>query len=149
MAHRIRLARLSLSIVEGAAQLIALLAADHVHRVPEVGRPHLVRDVLEHANNLSTLDLIEELTAELGVVALLIDREGALAYYSDTAIGRGDQIFERLLRVAREQRDVRHTLKLDVLPRLRIGTAVRARWLSLFLVPPIQPRRLFARGLDW
>src|SRR5438270_101289 len=61
VAHGVHLGGLSLSIIEGAAQVVALGTADHVERAPELRRAHLVRDVLQHAGDLSALDLVEEL----------------------------------------------------------------------------------------
>src|SRR5262249_36544679 len=75
VAHRADLPGLSLPVEEARAHRVARLSADHVHRVPELWRLHLIRDVLEHAVELSALDLVEHLTAELRVVALLVDRE--------------------------------------------------------------------------
>src|SRR3954467_1368721 len=52
VAHRVDLARLALAVEEARAHLVALPSTDHVHRVPELGGPHLVGDVLEHADEL-------------------------------------------------------------------------------------------------
>src|SRR5919112_4001710 len=92
MAHRVHLARLPLPIEEAAAELVAGLPADHVHRVPEVRRAHLVGDVLEHAGDLAAADLVELLPAELRVEALLIDGERPVADDADAAIRRRDEI---------------------------------------------------------
>src|ERR1700757_3963105 len=83
VAHRVALARLALAVVVGAAEEVALRSADNVHRAPELRRPHLISAVLEHADDLAALDLIEELSAELRVVALLVDRERAVADDAD------------------------------------------------------------------
>src|SRR4029079_1788063 len=97
LPHRVDLSGLSCSVEEARAHLVALLAADHVHRIPEVGRAHLVRDVLQLADDLAALDLIEQLTAELRVVALLVDREAAIADDGDALVRRRDEIFVALL----------------------------------------------------
>src|SRR6476469_4598380 len=104
VAHRVDLPRLSLSVEEARAHLVALAAADHVHRIPEVRRAHLVGDVLEHADDLATLDLVEELATELRVVALLVDREAAVADDGDAAIGGGDEVVPALLLLPGKQR---------------------------------------------
>ena len=126
---------------------VALLAADHVQARPELRRLHLVGDVLEHADDLAAFDLVEDLAAELRVVALLVDRERAVADDRDAAIGRGDEVVPSEILVARQQRHVRHALELHGGPRLRVRAAVRARRLAELLVVPVEPGRLFARRL--
>src|SRR5581483_4612430 len=110
-------------------------------------RPHLIRDVLQHADDLAALDLIEDLAAELRVVALLVDREGAVTDDRDAAVGRGDQIIPTEILVPRQERDVGHALELHRRPRLRIRAAVAARGPANLLVVPVEPRRLLARGV--
>src|SRR5678816_681680 len=83
VTHRVHLTRLPLAIEEAAAELVARLAADHVHGVPEIRGPHLIRDVLEHPRDLPATDLVEHLPAELRVEALLIDRERTVALDRD------------------------------------------------------------------
>src|SRR3954449_13105256 len=102
VAHRVDLAGLALSVEEAGAHLVALAAADHVHGVPEVGRAHLVGNVLQLAHDLAALDLIEELAAELRVVALLVDGEAAVAHDGDATIGRGDQVVPPEILLARQ-----------------------------------------------
>src|SRR5687768_4534223 len=64
MAHRVRLGRLALPVIETRTKLIALRSADHVHRVPEIGSPHLVRDIFQHSRDLAVANLVEDLAAE-------------------------------------------------------------------------------------
>src|SRR5258705_10403910 len=142
MAYGVPLHRLSLAIAQRSAHLIAFRAADHVQARPELRRLHLIRHVAEHPDDLAALDLVEHLTAELRVVALLIDREGAVADDGDSAIGRGDEILPPDILVAREQRDVRHALELHRGPGLGVRAAVRARRLADLLVVPVEPQRL-------
>src|SRR5688572_3223994 len=92
MADRVRLRRLALSIIEARPELIALRPADHVHCVPEIGGPHLVRNILQHAGDLAVANLIKDLAAELRVVALLVDRERAVADDRNTTIRGGDEV---------------------------------------------------------
>src|SRR5690606_32218243 len=73
VAHGVRLAGLSLAVEEAAVQAIAAASSDHVHGVPEVRRADLVRHVLQHARYAAVADLVEELPAELRVVALLVN----------------------------------------------------------------------------
>src|SRR5688500_3645085 len=74
VAHRVGLARLTLSVAERPAEPVAGAAADHVHRVPEVRRARLVGEVLHHPRDLPVAHLVADLTGELEVVALLVDR---------------------------------------------------------------------------
>src|SRR5690606_13060241 len=75
VAHRVRLRRLSLAVVERTSQLVAASAAYHVHGIPELRCTHLVGHVLQHAYDSAVPNLIEQLAAELRVVPLLVDRE--------------------------------------------------------------------------
>src|SRR4026208_2329540 len=104
MANSVDLRRLSLTIEEASTELIRLSSADHVHRVPEIRRAHLVCTVLQHAVELAALDLVEHLAAELRVVALLVDRERAVTDDHDSLVGRRDEILVAMLLVARHQR---------------------------------------------
>src|SRR5260370_22080202 len=92
MANSVDLPWLSLYVEEARTHLVALLAADHVHRVPEVRCAHLVCDILELAQDLAALDLVKELAAELRVVALLVDGETAVAHDGDPAVRRGNDL---------------------------------------------------------
>src|SRR5688500_14776321 len=73
------LARLALAVEERTAEAVIRLVADRHAGVPELRRADLVGDILDHAADLAVLDLVEQLAAELRVVALLVDREGAIA----------------------------------------------------------------------
>src|SRR5579862_7525320 len=86
VTHGITLRWLSLAVDERAIQLVARLPSDHLHRVPEVRRADLIRDVLEHADDFAAADLVKELTAELRVVTLLVDRERPIAHNGDPPI---------------------------------------------------------------
>src|SRR5690242_7221433 len=125
MAHCIHLHGLSLRITKRAAEEVALLAANHVEAPPELRRADLIGDVLQHADDLSAFDLVEDLTAELRVVALLIDRERPITDDRDAPIRRRDEIVPAEVLVARQERDVWHSLKLHRGPRLRVRAAVR------------------------
>ena len=72
-------------------------------------------------------DFVEDLAAELEVVALLIDRVRSSPDDVDAPIGGRDEIIHIEVALAGEERDVGHPLKLHVRPRLGVGAAVRAR----------------------
>ena len=92
MAYRIALAWLPFAIVERPTQDGAAPAAEEVHGIPELRRPDLISDVLQHPDDPAAADLVKYLPAELRVVPLLVDGEGAFADYRDAAIGRSDEL---------------------------------------------------------
>ena len=147
--YRVALRGLALAVVEGAAQEVGAGPADHVHAVPELGRAHLVRHVLERARDAAVLDLLEHLPAELRVVALLVDGERAVAVDEDAVLDPRHQLLHGhvALRVG-QQVHVGHALELHVAPALRVAVAVAAHGLALRRVPLGQPGRLLARGLQ-
>src|SRR5687768_9000578 len=108
MADRVDLCRFALAVVERAAEPIAGLAAEPVARAPEVSGARLIGDVAQHPSHFAFLDLPEGLATELEVVALLIDREAAVAHDQDAAIDARDELIERRVAAGRLERDVRH-----------------------------------------
>src|SRR5688572_20349344 len=64
VADGVRLSGLALSIVERSAEPIRRSAADHVHRIPEVGRVALVGDVAQHADDPAAAHFVERLARE-------------------------------------------------------------------------------------
>src|SRR4029450_2445955 len=112
-------------------------------RVPEHGRIALVRDVLEHAGDLSVLHFVERLTRELEVVALMVDRPGATVSDENAALGGGHDVVDADVPVARQERHIRHPLELNRVPRLGERAAVRSRDAGELLYP----RHLLARRL--
>ena len=117
--HRRHLARLALAVEEGAAEAVVALVADADAGVPELRRAHLVGDVLELLGDLAVLDLVEELAAELRVVALLVDRERAVADDVDAVLDALDHLGDVELLLARRERHVRHALELHAGPANR------------------------------
>src|SRR5688500_11625673 len=71
--HGARLRRLPLAVVEGAAEPVVALVAGGLAGVPELLGVGLVGHVAQHPHDLPFLDLVEQLAAELEVVALLVD----------------------------------------------------------------------------
>ena len=59
--------------------LVLVRAREPVEVAPEVGGDRVVGDVSHRPRDLAVLDLPEDVTAELAVVALLIDRVAAAA----------------------------------------------------------------------
>src|SRR5690606_29921907 len=115
---------LTLAVEERAAQAVVALVAHRHAGVPELRGADLVGHVLEHAGDPPVLDLVEQLAAELGVVALLVDRERAVADDVDAVLHVLDHVGHRQLRAARGQRDVGHALELHARPRVGVAAAV-------------------------
>src|SRR5690606_27553352 len=118
------LARLALAVEERTAEAVVALVADGDARVPELWGADLVGHVLDHAGDPAIPDLVEQLPAELGVVALLVDREGAVADDVDAVLDVLDHVGHGQLLPAGRQRDVGHALELHAGPRVGIAAAV-------------------------
>src|SRR5688572_28515485 len=141
------LSGLALAVAERGTVTVRALAPDHVHRVPELRRAHDVRHVPQLADDLPTADLVAELRAELAVVPLLIDGVRAAAVHQNALVGCRDDVVERDVSLAGQQRDVGHALKLDAAPAVRMAVAMRARQLVLLRVPPLERGGELARRL--
>src|SRR5690554_279502 len=103
--HRRHLRGLALAVEERPAQAVIGLVADRAAGVPELRRADLVGHVLDHAGDLAVLDLVEQLAAELRVVALLLDRERAVADDVDAVLHVLDHVRDRELLIAGRQGD--------------------------------------------
>src|SRR5690606_38473263 len=118
---------LALAIEERSAEPVIAFVTDRRTGVPELRRADLVGDVLDLVGDRAVLDLEEQLAAELGVVTLLVDREGAIADDVDAVLDVGDHVGDAERRLARLQRDVGHALELDAGPAVGVAAAVRRR----------------------
>src|SRR5690606_8523056 len=118
------LPRLALAIEERATEPEIAFVADRGTGVPELRRTDLVGRILDLAGDLAVADLVEQLSAELRVVALLVDRVGATAMDVEAAFDVLHHLRGRERRLAGRQRHVGHALELHVRPRIGIGTAV-------------------------
>src|ERR1044072_4691355 len=118
------LPRLPLAVEERPAQTIVALVAAGDHRVPELLGVGLVGDVAQHRAQLAVLDLVEELAAELEVVALLVDGVGAVADDEDALLDLGDELLRGELVLAGRERDIGHALELHVVPAVGVTAAV-------------------------
>ena len=81
------LLRLALAAVRRSPQRPFIAGANRVHRIPELGGDSGVGWILQHARPLAVLDLPSNLAAELEVVALVVDRPGAVGLHEDAMIG--------------------------------------------------------------
>src|SRR5690606_30573817 len=97
---------LSLAVEEGPVESVVALVADADAGIPELRRPQLIGHILDHFGHLAVLDLVEELAAELRVVALLIDGERTVADDVDAVLDVLDHLGRAQLLLARSKRDV-------------------------------------------
>src|SRR5437867_8524069 len=105
----IQLLWLALTVIERRSKSVCAFPAHKRQRIPKVRRARLIRDVAKHSNALAVLNFPKHLTAELKVVALLIDGIRTVALDIDTVLGCGhDLVFADVLRI-RLQADVRHS----------------------------------------
>src|SRR5262249_6825633 len=123
VAHGIALARLSLAVVGEPIVLPESLPGDRGARAPEVLRLALIRHVGQHPRLLPTLDLPEGISAELEVVALLIDRVGTAAIDQDSVLDLPDQIVERHVVRPGLEPHVWHALERNAVEALRVAAA--------------------------
>src|SRR5256885_2717686 len=95
-----------------------LARADAVATVPEIGRARLIRDIAQKAHLLAVLNFPEDLTAELEVVTLLVNRERTVAFDVHAVFDIRDEIVRAdiLLACGGLKTDVRHTLERHVAP---------------------------------
>src|ERR1700761_2397762 len=116
MRYGIRLSRLALAIVESAAQPIVAGISHRRQRIPELLVRRLIRNIIQHADDLPVLDLIEQLPAELEIIPLLIDGETAVADNINALLHILDDVVDTLLLLTRHQRYIGHPLKLHIRP---------------------------------
>src|SRR5690606_18564759 len=115
---------LALAVDERTTEAVVACVAGRRAGVPEFRRAELVGHVLEDAGDLAVLDLVEQLAAELRVVALLVDRERTVADDVDAVLDVLDHVRDRERLLARRQRDVGHALELHGRPGVGIAAAV-------------------------
>src|SRR4051794_10453509 len=86
MAGAHHLLRLTLAAVRNTPQYPVLRPRDRLAGVPELGRDSAVHRILQHAHAPSAANLPRNLAPELEVVALVVDRPGAIGFHVD-AVG--------------------------------------------------------------
>src|SRR5271165_5179305 len=112
MARAHHLLWLAFAAIWRAPERPLLTRTDRVQRIPELGRNARVRRVLHHAQALAMPDL----TAKLKVVALVINRPGAVGLHQNSVIGGRDQLLERQRRCPGQQTDVSHANHRQAIP---------------------------------
>ena len=125
MADCRRLRRLALAIEERAAEAVVAFVANGGTGIPEFRGAYLVGDILDLGADLAVLDFVEELAAELGVEALLVDRERAVANDVDAVLDILDHIGDAQLGLAGLKADIGHALELHAAPGVGIAAAIR------------------------
>src|SRR2546426_4721256 len=118
------LLRLTFAAVERAAEMILVLAAEAVARVPKIDCISLVRHVAQHLANLAVFDLVKDLAGELKVVALLVDAPASVAKNVNAVLDVRAKFIDRNLFFAGLKRNVRHPLQGIRVPAIGISAAV-------------------------
>src|SRR5258708_28059032 len=96
MRYGIALRRLPFSVKESAPQPVIVCIADSRAGIPELLRIRLVGDILQHTGDLSVFNLVEQLTAELEIIPLLVDRIRAVPDDIDSLLSVFDHIRMRI-----------------------------------------------------
>src|SRR6478609_11912924 len=95
MRHCASLSGLTFAIEEGSVQPVIFFIADLCAGIPELLCVRLVGNVFQHAHDFSIFNFKEQYSAELKIVSLLIDREGAVFYNVDSLFYSTDHLFWR------------------------------------------------------
>src|SRR5262245_47203419 len=136
MAGAHHLLGLSFATVGRAPQRPVFRPGDGCAGIPELGADPAIAGVLEHADALAPADFPTDLTTELEVVALVIDRPALVGLHVDGAVRAAEDIVEGLR--ARFQADIGHPNERDSRPAVGAHCAVRAALADY--------RRCLARG---
>ena len=116
---------LALAIKERTAHTIIRLSGQLGTAVPEFLGVGLVGHILDLLSNLAVLDFIEQLTAKLEVITLLVNREGAAPDNINAIFDILDNIVGReVIFLIGSQRNIGHALELYVCPALRVATTM-------------------------
>src|SRR6185312_16103270 len=105
-----------LAVGECAPEPVGSLATDHVHGAPEIRGACLVRYILQHSRDLALPDFVEDLSRELEVVALLVERPGSAVLDDNSPIRVGNYVIDRGVCITWKERYVRHALELNGIP---------------------------------
>jgi len=100
MRYGADLNRLTFTVKKRAAQPVVAFVANGGAGIPELLRIGLVSDIFQHAGDLPILYLVEQLTAELEIIPLLIDRIRAVADDIDAFLDIFDQVVWRQRRLS-------------------------------------------------
>src|ERR1700723_2170476 len=123
MAYGIDLLRFAFAIEETAELLPIRRSCDAIARAPEVAGFRLVSHAGNHPCLLAALDLPERITAELEVVALLVNGETAIAVDQNAVVHAGDQRIRRDLARSGFQPYIGHALERHAAPGIGIAAA--------------------------
>jgi hypothetical protein len=126
VADSVRLYGFALAIIEGTAQLVTRLTAQSITGAPKIRRARLIGNIAQHSDNLAFLDFPEGLSAELEIVALLIDGKAAVAVNQNAVLNATHEVIQRNVLARRFQRNVGHTRERNVTPALCVEATVRS-----------------------
>src|SRR5579863_8077705 len=86
------LLRLSLAAIRRAPQRPVISRADGIAAVPEFRGNSAVAGILDHAALLAAFDFPTDFGRKLEVIALVVDRPGAVCFHQYRVVGVGDQV---------------------------------------------------------
>src|SRR5215470_8409286 len=84
---------LAFAAVGRAPQRPLVARADRFHGVPEFGGDPGIRRILEHPSQLAALDVPADFAAELEVIALIVNRPGAVGLHVDAVVNARDEMY--------------------------------------------------------
>src|SRR3954469_5283188 len=100
--------------------------ADRIHGVPKFRGYSRIGGILEHASKLAILDLPSNLAPELKVVALIVDRPGAVRLHIHSVVGVGNELVKGKGPLARKNADISHADERNAVPSFCAHGGVRA-----------------------
>src|SRR5271166_311872 len=97
VARAHHLLRLALAAVRNTPQRPVLARSDGLAGVPEFRGDAAISRVFEHANAFAVADLPSDFTAELEVIALVVDRPALVGLHVNCVFHAAHHLVERLL----------------------------------------------------
>ena len=116
MGHPAGLARLPLSTRDESVPAASRSVSDSVTAVPELRRDPMVDDIPQHVRSPAVFDQPECVTAELEIVAALINAVGPMAFDIDAVFHIGNQLIDS--RRPRLKPDIRDAYDRDMPPSI-------------------------------
>src|SRR5215472_3662358 len=118
--------RLAFAAVGRAPQRPLVARADRFHGVPEFSGDPGIRRILEHPSQLAALDLPADFAAELEVIALIVNRPGAVGLHVDAVVNAGDELVEGQRFFAGQDADVSHADQGNAVPAFGANGSIRS-----------------------
>src|SRR2546427_11394496 len=120
------LLRLPFAAVRCPPEHPLIMGANCVQGIPELGGDARVRRIFQHASTLAILNFPSGLTAELKVVALVVNRPGAVRLHVNARLGVCDELLAPERFFPRKNADVGHANNRQPIPAFSAQRAARA-----------------------